>query len=525
MKLSEICIKRPVLASMMSLSLVLFGIIGLTRLAVRELPDIDPPIINVQTVYPGASAEVIETQVTEPLEDTLISIEGIKKIISQSREQSSSITLEFDLSRDIDIAAQDVRDRVARVRGRLPEDINEPIVAKQDADARPSLWIALHSDQYSTLELTTLAENLFKDRIQTVAGVSSVMFGGAKRFAIRIWLDSEKMAARSVTVLDVENALREQSVELPSGRVESWQRELTIQMKWEIKTPEEYNDLVIKQNGTAFVRLRDIGRAVVGVEDERSAARYNSKPAVGIGVIKQSKANMIDVARGVKNELKKIRLLLPEGITAAIPYDESVFVEKAIREVWITLGIAFILVVLTIYIFLHNLRATLVPVITIPVSIISTFAALYFLGFSINIITMLALILSIGLVVDDAIVVLENIHRHIEEGMEPFQAAITGMKEIGFAVIATTVALVAVFLPLAFQTSITGRLFTEFAVAISFGVIVSTFVALTLAPMISSRILKRQDIQKEKQGVLGAFARWLEKVTQRYGNMLSWSLR
>src|SRR3989338_1706183 len=459
MKLSEISIQRPVLASMMSLVLVLFGIVGLSRLPVREIPDIDPPIVNVETVYAGASAAVIETQITEPLEDALTSVEGIKKLTSTSREQLSSITIEFDLSQAVDVAAQDVRDRVARVRGRLPDDIEEPIVSKQDADARPSIWVALYGEKYSTLELTSIAESLFKDKLQTVKGVSSVIFGGAKRFAIRLWLDSEKMAARGVTVLDVQSALKEQSVELPSGRVEGMQRELAIEVKGQLKTPEEYNNLVIKQDKDNFIRLSDVGYASIGVEDERSVARFNAKPAVGIGIIKQSKANIIDVAKGVKEELERIKLQMPEGITFQIPYDESIYVEKSIHEVWITLGIAFLLVVFVIYVFLHNARATFVPSITIPISIIGTFGVLYFFGYSINIVTMLAFVLAIGLVVDDAIVVLENIHRHIEEGMPPMKAAFQGMNEIGFAVIATSVALVAVFLPLAFQTSDTGRLF------------------------------------------------------------------
>lgn len=523
MKLSEICIKRPVLTIMMNLALVLFGLIGLSRLPVRELPDIDPPIVNVQTVYPGASASVVETQLTEPIEGTLTSIEGIKKLTSESREQVSSITIEFDLSRSVDVAAQDVRDRVARVRGRLPDDIDEPIVSKQDADAQPSLWIALYSDRYSTLELTKLAEDTFKDRLQTVPGVSSVILGGSKRFAIRIWLDSEKMAARNITVLDVEEALQSQNVELPSGRVESWERELAIETQGELKTPEEYNNLVIKQDGSNFVRLRDIGYANVGVEDERSVARFNSKPAVGIGVIKQSKANTIEVARGIKEELARMKDLIPAGVVTSIPYDESVYVEKSIHEVWLTLFIAFGLVILTIYVFLHTFRATLIPSVTIPVSIIGTFAVLYAFGFSINIVTMLAFVLAIGLVVDDAIVVLENIHRHIEEGMKPFDAAISSMKEIGFAVIATSVALVAVFLPMAFQTSITGRLFIEFAVAVSFGVIISTFVALTLAPMLSARVLKSH--MNEKLGILGFFERWITGLSKSYENTLLKALR
>ncbi|MBP9854145.1 MAG: efflux transporter outer membrane subunit [Candidatus Omnitrophica bacterium] len=519
MKLSEISIQRPVLATMMSLLLILCGIVGIMRLPVRELPDIEPPIINVQTIYPGASASVMETQITEPLEDALSSVEGIKQLTSENREQLSSITIEFDLTVDVDVAAQDVRDRISRVRGRLPDDIEEPIVAKQDADANPSIWVALYSERYSTLELTTIAENLFKDRLQTVPGVSSVIFGGSKRFAIRIRLDSDKMASHRVTVLDVERALREQSVELPSGRLESFQRELSIETKGQLKSPEEFNELVISRNGDELVRLSDIGFAEVGVEDERSVARYNGKPAVGIGVIKQSKANIIDVAEGLKKELEKIKPLIPEGITFSIPYDESTFIEHSIKEVWITLGIAFALVIFVIYIFLHNVRSTLIPSLAIPVSIIATFGILYFFGFSINVVTMLAFVLAIGLVVDDAIIVLENIHRHIEKGMPPFKAAYLGMKEIGFAIIATTVALVAVFLPMAFQTSDTGRLFIEFAVTISCSVMISAFVALTLTPMMCARILKPHD-EYEKQGMLMMFERWLLKCRRAYVKFL-----
>ncbi|MCA9394794.1 MAG: efflux transporter outer membrane subunit [Candidatus Omnitrophica bacterium] len=524
MKLSEISIERPVLATMMSLLLVLFGVVGLTRLPVRELPDIDPPIVNVQTVYPGANAAVIETQITEPLEDALSSVEGIKKITSESREQLSSITIEFDLSEDVDIAAQDVRDRVARVRGRLPDDIEEPIVSKQDADASPSIWVALYSERFSTLELTTIGENLFKDRLQTVPGVSSVILGGSKRFAIRIRLDADKMAAHRVTVLDVQRALNEQSVELPSGRVESLQRELAIETQAQLKTPEEYDNMVILRQGDELVRLRDIGFAEVGVEDERSAARYNTEPAVGLGIIKQSKANIIEVADGIKAEMEEIIPLMPEGINYNIAYDESVFIEKSIKEVWITLGMAFFLVVFVIYIFLHNFRATLIPAVTIPVSIAATFGILYMFGYSINVITMLAFVLAIGLVVDDAIVVLENIHRHIEDGMPPREAAYKGMKEIGFAVIATTVALVAVFLPMAFQTSDTGRLFIEFAVAISFSVIISTFVALTLAPMMCARILQSHH-ETKKRGLLIRFEEWLYRRRKGYVKMLGFTLR
>ncbi len=523
MKLSEISIRRPVLATMMSLGLILFGVIGISRLPVRELPDIDPPIVNVTTVYPGANASVVETQVTEILEESITSVEGVKILTSESRQQVSSITVEFDLSRSIDLAAQDVRDRVARVRGRLPEDINEPIVAKQDSNAQPVLWIALFSDRYSTLELTTIAENTFKDRLQTISGVSSVIFGGEKRFAIRLWLDSQKMASRGITVLDVERALKTQNVELPSGLVESWNRVLSIETHGELKTPEEYNKLVIKQDGATFVRLSDIGYAAVGVEDEKAIARFNSKPALGIGIIRQSKANTIDVTRRVKAEVAKIVPTLPQGIETAFPYDESIYVDRAIKEVWETLFLAFGLVVLSIYLFLHDGRSTLIPTVTIPVSIISTFGVLYMLGYSINIVSMLAFVLAIGLVVDDSIIVLENIYRHIEDGMKPREAAFKGMKEIGFVVIATTIALAAVFLPMAFQTSVTGRLFVEFSVALCVSVIISAFVALTLSPMLSSRILKPIG-HAPKASILGMFERHMTMTSERYAKGLRWAL-
>ena len=490
MILPRLSIERPVLASMMSLLLILFGLISLSRLPVRELPDIDPPIVSVTTIYPGANASVIETEVTERLEEAVNNIEGIKSLRSESREQVSSIIIEFELARDLDLAAQDVRDRVSGVRQQLPEAIDEPVVSKQDADANAIMWIGINSDRYSTLELTFLAENRIKNRLQTVQGVSRIRIGGEKRFAIRLWLEAEKMAAHGVTVLDVQTALEEQNVELPSGRVENWEREMTIETRGQLKTPEEFNRLVIRNEGTRIVRLRDIGEAREGVEDERTIARQNGKPCVFLGVVKQSKANTIAVAEGIKAELARVRTEVPAGVSLNINYDESIYVQRAIHEVWITLGIAFSLVVLVVFAFLRSFRSTLVPAVAIPVSIIATFFVLYLFDYSINLLSMLALVLSIGIVVDDAIVVLENIYRHIERGETPRQAALKGMQEISFAVIATTVALVAVFVPLAFQQTSTGRLFIEFAVAVVGAVIVSTFVALSLSPMIASRLLR-----------------------------------
>ncbi len=525
MLLSEVSIRRPVLATMMNLGLILFGIIGLGRLPVRELPDVDPPIVNITTIYQGASSAVMETQITEPIEEALTSIEGIQTLTSESRDQVSSITVEFNLARPIDLAAQDVRDRVSRVRGRLPEEIEEPIIAKQDADAQPIIWVALYSDRFSTLELTTIAENVFKDRLQTVSGVSSILLGGAKRFAIRLWLDSEKMAAHGVTVLDIQGALSRQNVELPSGRIENWQRELSIETRGQLKTPEEYDNMVIRQDGVNLVRLRDVGHAAIGVEDERSVARYNSKPAMGLGIVKQSKANTIEVAKGIKKELERLKPQLPEGIETYIPYDESIYIERSISEVWENLFVSFLLVIATIYIFLSDFRSTLIPAIAIPVSIIATFGFLYLFGYSVNIVTMLALVLAIGEVVDDAIVVVENIYRHIEEGMSPLDASITGMKEITFAVISTTVALIAVFLPMAFQTSVTGRLFIELAVTISVSVAVSAVVALTLTPMLASRFLKKPDSGRSRNGFIRYFERNMTALNRWYERGLVWSLR
>src|SRR5947207_4841255 len=524
MILSRVSIQRPVLATMMNLVLVLFGIIGLSRLPVRELPDIDPPIVSVTTVYPGANAQVVETEVTERLEEVINNIEGIRTLTSESREGVSNITIEFDLSRDIDIAAQDVRDRVSRVRGALPQDIREPIIAKQDSDAQPIIWNALNSDRYSPLELTTLAERQIKPRLQSVPGVSSVIIGGEKRFAMRLWLDSEKMAARRVAVLDVERALRQQNIELPSGRVENLDREMTIQTRGELKTAEEFNNLVIRAEGPNLVRMRDIGRAEEGAEDYRTIARAGGKPCVFLGVVKQAKANTVSVAKAIRAEIAAINPTLPQGCELWVAYDASVYVEQAIEQVWETLGLAFLLVVLIIFVFLRNFRATIIPSVAIPVSILGTFAILYLFGYSVNILTMLALVLSIGVVVDDAIVVLEAIYRHIEEGMPPMKAAFKAMEEISFAVIAITISLVAVFTPLAFLKSATGRLFIEFAVAVAGSVVISAFVALTLSPAMSARILKPVEGVK-RASLFNFFERGLDWSAGTYGRGLKWALQ
>jgi len=517
-------IRRPVATVMLNLSLLVFGILGLQRLPVRELPDIDAPIVNVLTVFPGASAGVVETEITERLEDAIAGVEGIRTLASVSREQVSSITIEFNQNVDLDIAAQDVRDQVARVRGRLPDDAEDSIISKQDANARPVMWISFFSDGFDTEQLTRIADEQVRERLQTVPGVSSVIIGGEKRRAIRLWLDPAHMAARGVTVQDLRAALDAQNVELPSGRLESRDIEFSIQTRAQLRSPEEFEELVIRQTGDSRVLFRDIGTAEWGVEDERGIARYRGRPSVGLGVIRQSRANTLDVASGIKTMMADITPNLPDGIEIAYPYDESVFIERAVIEVWQTLGIAFVLVVLTIFVFLRSLRSTLIPALSIPFSIMATFGAMYVMGYSINIFTLLALVLAIGLVVDDAIVVLENIYRHLEEGMKPMDASLKAMEEISFAVIATTLSLVSVFLPLAFIGGLTGRLLLEFAVALSFSVIISSLVALTLAPMLGARILK--EVKPEDHGKLYRFfERRLDAITRSYVRALGWSLR
>ena len=523
MTIYEFFIRRPVATIMLNAALVFFGLVGLQRLPVRELPDIDPSVVNVLTVYPGANAEVVETEVTERLEEAISSADGIKLLTSTSREQVSSIAVEFTQGRDVDLAAQDVRDRVARVRGDLPDGIDEPVISKQDSGARPIMWVAFYSDTHTVAELTHIADTTVKDRLQTVRGVSSVILGGEKKRAIRIWLDPLRMASRRITALDVENTLRLQNVELPSGRVENMEREFTIKTLGELKTANDFNNLILRRDDTGIVRLGDVGLAEVGVEDERAVARFNGTPSIGLGVVRQSKANTLTVAAGIKTRMREIAPSLPPGVEFRFPYDESVYVGHAVKEVWITLATAFVLVVLTIFMFLRSVRSTLVPALAIPVSIVSTFGVLYVLGLTMNIFTLLALVLAIGIVVDDAIVVLENIHRHIEDGQRPFAAAIGAIREITFPIIATTLSLVAVFIPLAFIGGVTGRLLLEFAVALSVAVVISTVVALTLAPMTAARVLK--PIQEVQHGsIYNRLERKFAWINSHYERGLIWSL-
>jgi multidrug efflux pump len=491
MKLSDLSIRRPVLASMLSLALVLFGAIGYTRLAVREFPDVDPPIVSVSTELPGANPQVVESAVTDILEEELSTVEGLRTLTSSSQEGFSNITLEFNLDRGVEAAAQDVRDKVARVRGRLPEDVREPVIAKQEADAEPFFWLALSGENYDLLQLSDVGDRLVKSRLQTLPGVGQARIFGERRFSMRVWLSAAELSARGLTVQDVQQAIRTRNVEIPAGRIESERREFTVRSLGELKTPEEFSNLVVSNSGGVLVKLKDLARVELGAEDERSALRFKSTPAVAIGVVRQSKANIIQVADAIRRELPRVQASLPPGVKLTVAFDQSIFVSRSIREAEDTLLLAAGLVVIIIFIFLRNFRATVIPGLAIPTSIVATFAIMYALGFSINNFTLLALTLAIGIVVDDAIIVLENAYRHQEELHEsPEVAATNGTREIGFAVIATTVSLVAVFTPLAFLTGSTGRLFNEFGIAVAGAVVISGFVALTLTPMLCAKVLR-----------------------------------
>ncbi len=522
MILSDIAVKRPVLATVMSLVLVIFGLFSYRELAVREYPDVDPPIVSVSTTYKGASAAIIESQVTQVLEDAVAGISGIKTINSTSREESSSISVEFDLAREIEAAAADVRDRVARFVRRLPDEADNPRIAKSEADARAIMWIALTSDRLDGLQLTDFAERFLVDRLSIVPGVASVRIGAARRYAMRVWLDKRAMAARNVTVMDVEQAIRRQNVELPSGRIESEQREFSVRTDSALKRPEEFRDIVIREADGYLVRLGEVAAVEIGAESERSELRANGRNAVGLGIVRQSKSNTLEVANGVKEVVAVLRDTLPEGVYLDVSYDQSIYISQSIKEVFIALSIAMALVVGVIFVFLRSFRATMIPAVAIPVSIIASMSVLAALGYSVNVLTLLALVLAIGLVVDDAIVVLENIHRRIEEGEPPLLGSLRGARQIGFAVIATTVVLVAVFVPISFLEGNTGRLFREFGVAVAAAVMVSSFVALTLTPMMCSKLLK----PPKDEGLLYRLSEWLfEAMTALYRRLLGWTLK
>ena len=519
MKLSDISIRRPVFASMLSLALVLFGAIAYLRLPVREFPDIDPPIVSVSTALPGANPRVVESAVTDVLEEELSTVEGLRTLSSTSAEQFSNIVLEFNLDRDVETAAQDVREKVARVRGQLPREVQEPVVAKQDADAQPFYWLALQGENYTLLELSDIADRIVKTRLQTLPGVGQAQIFGERRYSIRIWLSPEALASRGLAVQDVEAAIRSRSTEIPAGRIESEQREFTIRSLGELKTAEEYRRMVVASEGGVLVRLGDVARVELGPREERSSLRYNGITAIAVGVVRQSKANMIEVSDAIQAEIPAIEEALPPGVTLETAFDESVFVRRSIQETIETLLLSGVLVTIIIFVFLRNFRATVVPVVAIPVSIVSTFAVMAALGYSVNTFTLLAMILAIGIVVDDAIIVLENAYRHQEElGEDPETAAIRGSHEIGFAVIATTIALVAVFSPLAFLTGATGRLFNEFGVTLAASVVFSGFVALSLSPMLCAKVLR---VPKSHGPVFLAFERGFNGLANGYRRVLA----
>tara|TARA_Y100000768_G_scaffold74237_1_gene52374 strand:- start:666 stop:3698 length:3033 start_codon:yes stop_codon:yes gene_type:complete len=490
MHISETTVRRPVLATVISMFLVLIGLVSYDKLTIREYPDIDKPVVTVTTIYRGASAEIVERDITQILEDSLAGISNIKEIKSESRDELSSIRIEFTLSRDMESAANDVREKVARASPLLPKDSDQPRVAKSDTDARAILWIGFTSDQLDSIELNDYLDRNIIDRLSILPGVASITVGGERKYAIRIWLDPDQMSSRKITVEDVLNAINRENIEKPAGRLDSKEREIGIQVKSKLSDIKMFDNIVIKKYDNKKIRLADIAEIKIGPESDRGFLRANNKNAIGLGVVRQTKSNVLKVASAVKNELELIRPSLPENIEMSVGYDQSIFVEQSISEVRFALFISMIMVILVIYFFLGSTAATFIPAITIPVSLISTFYIIYALGYSLNVLTFLALVLAIGLIVDDSIVVLENIKRRIENGEKAFEASIAGAKQITFVVIATTLVLVSVFLPLSFMDGKTGRLFIEFGVVLSFAVIFSSIVALTLTPMLCSKLIK-----------------------------------
>jgi len=519
--LSDLCIRRPVFATVLSLVVVLVGVVSYQRLSVREYPKIDEPVVTVETKYRGASADVIESRVTKPLEDALAGIEGVDVLTSISRAENSQITVRFRLERNPDAAASDVRDRVARTRGKLPVDIDEPVIAKVEADANPIIWLAFSSDRLSPLEVSDLASRLVKTRLQTLPGAADVRIFGERRYSMRIWLDRNKLAAYRLTPQDVEEALARQNVEVPAGRIESRTREFSVVAETDLSRPDQFENVVVRYVSGYPVRIRDVGRVEVAPLDERSVVRFNGRPAVALGVIKQATANPLDLSNAIRAELPRIVADLPEGVSVNVAYDSSIFIDRSIKAVARTILEAIALVAMVIFVFLRSVRATIVPLVTIPVSLIGAFALMYLLGFTVNTLTLLALVLAIGLVVDDAIVMLENIYRHVEEGMPPYKAALLGSKEIGFAVVAMTLTLATVYAPVAFMTGRTGKLFIEFALTLAGAVLVSGFVALTLSPMMCSKLLRHAPKHGRLYNLIEA---GIVGLTRGYRRALGWAL-
>ena len=521
MRLPEICIQRPVLATVLSLVIVLVGLVSFDRLTLREYPNIDPPVVTVEASYPGASSQIMESQVTQILEESLAGLEGVDFMTSISREQYSQITLTFSLARDPEDATSDVRDRVARARGRLPEEVTDPVVQKTEADAQPIIFVAFLSTKHSRLELFDYADRFVKDRLQAAPGVAFVrMFG--RRYAMRIWLEPERLAAYGLTPQDVEDALRRQNVEVPAGRIESRAREFTVLSENDLRTVEDFNGLIIRSAPGFLVRLSDVGHAQLDGGNERFVTRYKGKDAIALAIVKQSVANPLDVSKSIRAEMDKLAPTLPDGMTFDLAYDSGVFIKASIDNVFETIVEAVALVVLIIFFFLRSFRATIIPLVTIPVSLIGACTVMQLFGFSINTLTLLAAVLAIGLVVDDAIVMLENIHRHVENGMPPREAALRGSREVGFAIVAMTLTLAAVYAPVGFQQDVTGPLFAEFAWTLAGAVLVSGFVALTLSPMMCSLLLRRET---QHGAVYSAIDGFIHGMTAGYRRLLTRALQ
>lgn len=491
--LSSTSINRPVLAIVLSITIVLFGIIGISFLGIREYPSVDPPIINVRTTYVGANADVIEAQITEPLEESINGISGIKSLTSISNDGNSNITVEFDVGADMEAAANDVRDRVSRAQRNLPPDAEPPVVTKQDADSQPIIFLNVQSNQRSLLDLSDIASNVFKERLQTIPGVSEVRIWGEKQYAMRLRMDPIRMASYGVTPMDVLSKIQSENVELPTGRIEGANIELSVRTKSRLVTPDEFNDLIIRESDNNIVRFRDVGKAELGALNERTIMKRDGIPMVGVVLVPLPGSNSIEIVDEFYVRLEHIKRDLPPDIQLGIGFDSTQYIRSSLYEVQETVILAFLLVVIVIFLFLRDWRTTFIPAITIPISLIGTFFIMYLMDFSINVLTLLGIVLSVGLVVDDAIVVLENIYTRIEKGEKPKDAAEKGTEEIFFAVIATTVALAAVFLPVIFLTGTTGRLFREFGIVVAGSVIISSFVALTMTSMLSSRLLKKRE--------------------------------
>lgn len=522
MQLPEISIRRPVFATVLSLLILLVGLVSFNGLTVREYPKIDEPTVTVTTTFGGASSEVIESQVTKILEDSLAGIEGVDVITSISRAEQSQITVRFKLERDPDSAAADVRDKVSRVRQRLPQGIDEPVIAKVEADAQPVVFLAMISETHTALQLSDFANRLAKPQLQTAPGAADVRVFGERKYAMRVWLDPDRLAAYRLTVQDVEDAVRRSNLEVPAGRIESTLREFNVTAATDLRTPAQFADIALRNVNGQTVRLGDVARVAEAAQDERTFIRLNGREGVALGVIRQATANPLELSAAVRAMLPKITSDLPPGVTLEVANDNSVFIDRSIKAVYTTIAEAVVLVALVIFVFLRTLRASIIPLVTIPVSLIGAFALMALFGFSINTLTLLALVLAIGLVVDDSIVVLENIYRHIEEGFKPFDAAIKGAREIGFAVVAMTLTLAAVYAPLAFTPGRTGRLFAEFALALAGAVVVSGFVALTLSPMMCSKLLRHNP--KPSRFDRG-MERVLNGITRGYSRVLAASLR